>query len=79
VLASLLLLLSPRVLEAGVRGLLLDAGLVGGLALIAFGAADAILPAEPAAVVGALAFGAMLVAARGLGLRQAWGYLRTLE
>jgi hypothetical protein len=79
VLASLLLLLSPRVLEAGVRGLLLDAGLVGGLALVAFGAADAILPAEPAAVVGALAFGAMLVAARGLGLRQAWGYLRTLE
>jgi hypothetical protein len=79
VLASLLLLLSPRVLEAGVRGLLLGAGVIGGLALIAFGTADAVLPAEPAAVVGALAFCAMLVAARDLGLRQAWGYLRTLE
>ena len=79
VLASLLLFLSPRVLEAGVRGLLLGAGVIGGLALVAFGAADAVLPAEPAAVVGALAFCAMLIAARGLGLRQAWGYLRTLE
>lgn len=79
VLASLLLLLSPRVLEAGVRGLLLGAALIGGLALVAFGAAGAVLPAEPAAVVGALVFCAMLVAARGLGLREAWGYLRTLD
>ena len=34
---------------------------------------------DTAAVVGALAFCGMLVAARGLGLRQAWGYLRTLD
>ena len=79
VLLALLLLLSPEVLEAGVRGLLLGAAVIGGLALIAFGVADAVLPAEPAAAVGALAFCAMLVAARGLGLRQAWGYLRTLD
>ena len=79
VLAALLLLLSPRVLEAGVRGLLVGAGVMGGLALIAFGTADAVLPAEAAAVVGALGFCAMLLAARNLGLRQAWGYLRTLD
>jgi hypothetical protein len=79
VLAALLLLLSPRVLETGVRGLLLGAAVTGGLALVAFGLADAVLPAEPAAVVGALAFCAMLLAARDLGLRQAWGYLRTLD
>ena len=79
VLAALLLLLSLRVLEAGVRGLLVGAGVIGGLALVAFGTADAVLPAEPAAVVGALAFCAMLLAARDLGLRQAWGYLRTLD
>ncbi len=79
VLVALLLLLSPEVLEAGVRGLLLGAAVIGGLALIAFGVADAVLPAEPAAAVGALAFCALLVAARGLGLQQAWGYLRTLD
>ena len=79
VLVSLLLILSPQVLQQGVRGLLIGAGVIGGLALLAFGAADVVLPAEPAAVVGAVAFCAMLVAARGLGLRQAWGYLRTLD
>ena len=79
VLVSLLLLLSPQVLQAGARGLVLGAAVIGGLALVAFGAADAVLPAEPAAVVGAVAFCAMLVAARGLGLRQAWVYLRTLD
>ena len=79
VLVALLLLLSPQVLEAGVRGLLLGAAVIGGLALVAFGAAGAVLPAEPAAAVGAVVFCAMLVAARGLGLRQAWVYLRTLD
>jgi len=79
VLAALLLLLSPQVLEAGVRGLLRGAAVIGGLALLAFGVANAILPEEPAAIVGAVAFCGMLLVARDLGLRQAWGYLRTLE
>jgi hypothetical protein len=79
VLAALLLLLSPQVLEAGVRGLLRGAAVIGGLALLAFGVANAILPEEPAAVVGAVAFCGMLLVSRDLGLRQAWGYLRTLE
>ena len=79
VLVLLLLLLSPQVLQSGVRGLVFGAGVIGGIALVSFGAAGAVLPAEPAAVVGALAFCAMLLAVRDLGLRQAWGYLRTLE
>ena len=79
VLVLLLLLLSPQVLQSGARGLLVGAAVIGGLALLTFGTAGAVLPAEPAAVVGVLAFCALLVAARDLGLRQAWVYLRTLE
>lgn len=79
VLFALLLLLSPRVLAEGSRGLALGALLTGGLALAAFGAAAALLSAAAAAVFGALVFVAMLVAVRRLGLQQAWGYLRTLD
>lgn len=79
VLACLLALLSIEVLSQGARGLCLGAAMIGGLALLAFGVAAAALPAEPAAVVGALLFCSMLVAVRGLGLRQAWVYLRTLD
>jgi len=79
VLVALLLLLSPQVLAAGSRGLALGAFVTGGLALAAFGVAAAVLPAAAAAALGAVLFAALLVAARGLGLQQAWGYLRTLE
>jgi hypothetical protein len=79
VLVALLLLLSPEVLLVGARGLLLGAAVIGGLAVVSFGTAGVLLPEEPAAAVGVVVFCAMLVAARGLGLRQAWGYLRTLD
>lgn len=79
VLIALLLLLSPQVLAAGSRGLVLGALGTGGLALAAFGAAAAVLPAVAAAALGAMLFAAFLLAARRLGLQQAWGYLRTLE
>lgn len=79
VLVALLLLLSPQVLAAGSRGLALGASLTGGLALAAFGVAAAVLPAAAAAVLGAMLFAGLLLAARSLGLQQAWGYLRTLE
>ena len=69
----------PRCCGRGCAGSSLGAAMIGGLALVAFGVAGAVLPAEPAAVVGAVAFCAMLAAVRGLGLRQAWGYLRTLD
>ena len=79
VLVVLLLLLSPEVLSEGARGLLLGAAITGGLALAAFGAASAVLPDSAAAALGAVIFAGLLLAARGLGLQQAWGYLRTLE
>jgi peptidoglycan biosynthesis protein MviN/MurJ (putative lipid II flippase) len=79
VLAVLLLLLSPEVLVDASRGLALGVIVVGALALAAFGAAAALLPSVPAAAVGVAVFGALLAAARSLGLRQAWGYLRTLQ
>jgi O-antigen/teichoic acid export membrane protein len=79
VLVVLLLLLSPQVLSEGARGLLLGAAITGGLALAAFGVASALLPEATAAAVGAVVFAALLLATRGLGLQQAWGYLRTLE
>ena len=79
VLVTLLLLLSAEVLSAGVRGLLLGVTVIGGIAVVAFGSAGAVLPAEPAAAVGVVVFCAILAALRGLGLQQAWAYLRTLE
>jgi O-antigen/teichoic acid export membrane protein len=78
-LVALLGLLSQQVLADASRGLVLGAFLTGGVALVAFGAAAAVLPAPPAALIGVAAFGALLLATRRLGLQQAWGYLRTLE
>lgn len=79
VLAALLRLLSGRVLAESGRGLVSGAALSGGLALVAFAAAAAVLPDAVAAAVGAGAFAALLLAVRGFGLQQAWGYLRTLD
>jgi hypothetical protein len=79
ILVALLSLLSPRVLAASGRALALGAAAVGGLALVAFGLPAAFLPDAVAVFAGVGIFGALLVAARDLGLRQAWGYLRTLD
>lgn len=79
VLLALLFLLSPQVLADGWRGLALGALLTGGLALAAFGVAALLLPPAGAAAVGAVGFAGLLVAARPLGLQQAWGYVRTLD
>jgi O-antigen/teichoic acid export membrane protein len=79
VLVALLLLLSPRVLAASGRGLAFGAAAVGAIALVAFGLPAALLPDAVAAFAGVGIFGALLVAVRDLGLRQAWGYLRTLD
>ncbi len=78
-LAALLLLLSPEVLSAGARGLVLGAVVTGGTALVAFGGASALLADAPAAGLGLVLFAGLLLATRRLGLQQAWGYLRTLE
>ena len=79
VLVAILALLSLQVLADTARGLAFGALLTGAVALVAFGAPAAVLPAPPAAVLGVATFGALLLAARGLGLRQAWGYLRALQ
>src|SRR5918994_1987178 len=52
---------------------------IGALALRAFGAPAWLLPDSAAALIGIAAFGALLVGLRDRGLRQAWGYLRTLD
>ena len=79
VLVVLLSLLSGRVLVTSARGLAGGAALVGALALAAFAASAAVLPDAAAAAAGAAVFGVLLLAARGFGLQQAWGYLRTLD
>jgi hypothetical protein len=79
VLAALLALLSPHVLAESGRRLAVGAAAVGGLALLAFAAPSWLLPDAAAAVLGVAVFGALLVAVRDRGLRQAWGYLRTLD
>ena len=78
VLVALLALLSPRVLEESGGALALGAVLVGGVALFAFGLPAVVLPNAVAALVGVGLF-VVLLAVRDLGLRQAWGYLRTLD
>ena len=79
VLVALLALLSPRVLAESGRGLALGAAAIGVLALLAFGVPAWLLPDGVAAVLGVAVFGGLLVALRERGLRQAWGYLRTLD
>jgi O-antigen/teichoic acid export membrane protein len=79
VLAVLLALLSARVLAESGRRLALGAAAIGALALLAFGALGWLLPDAAAAVLGIVAFGTLLVRLRNRGLRQAWGYLRTLD
>ena len=79
VLAVLLGLLSAQVLAESGRRLALGAAAVGGLALVAFAAPSWLLPDAAAAVFGVAIFGALLVALRDRGLRQAWSYLRTLD
>lgn len=79
VLVALLLLLSPQVLAEGARGLAHGALVTGGLALAAFASAAVLVGGVPAAALGAAVFVALLVSSRRYGLRQAWGYLRTLD
>jgi peptidoglycan biosynthesis protein MviN/MurJ (putative lipid II flippase) len=79
VLTALLALLSPHVLAESGRRLALGAAAIGALAVLAFGAPAWLLPDTAAALIGVAAFGALLVGLRDRGLRQAWGYLRTLD
>lgn len=79
ILVAVLALLSARVLAGASRGLALAALATGGLAVLAFGAAEIVAGAIVAALLGLALFGALLVATRSFGLRQAWAYLRALQ
>nr|MBA3788049.1 hypothetical protein [Actinomycetota bacterium] len=61
------------------HGLGLAAFLTGGLAVLAFGAAEVVAGAVVAAILGLALFVVLLVATRSFGLREAWAYLRALD
>jgi hypothetical protein len=73
------LLWSLGSLVQALRGLLVAAAVCGGLAAAAFGVPRAVLDAVPAAAIGLVAYAAVLVCWRPLGLRTAWTYARTLR
>ena len=79
ILIALLALLSARVLAGASHGLGLAAFLTGGLAVLAFGAAEVVAGAVVAAILGLALFVVLLVATRSVGLRAAWAYLRALD
>jgi hypothetical protein len=61
------------------RGLAVAAALCGGLALVVFVVPRALVGPVPAAVLGATAYAAVLIAAPPRGLRDAWAYIRHLH
>jgi hypothetical protein len=61
------------------RGLILAAALCGGLALVVFVVPRAIVGPLPAALLGAAAYAAVLIATPPRGLRDAWAYIRHLH
>jgi hypothetical protein len=79
VLVVLLLFLGGNVLAASGRALAVGALALGALALVAFGLPAVLLPDAVAAFAGIGLFAALVIAGSNLGLRQAWGYLRTLD
>jgi hypothetical protein len=61
------------------RGLALAAALCGGLAVVVFVLPRAVVGPVPAAVLGAAAYAAVLIAIPPPGLREAWAYVRRLH
>jgi hypothetical protein len=70
---------SPRTLEIALAGLARLALAVGAAAALAFGTLALALSPVPAAIVGALVYGLVIVALRSLGLSDAWTYVRGLH
>jgi hypothetical protein len=76
---GLLWMLSPQTLEIAALGLARLALAVGAATALAFGALSLALSPIPAAVAGLLAYAAIVVALRSLGLSEAWAYVRGLH
>jgi hypothetical protein len=66
-------------LARAVRGLVLAAGVVGGVTLAAFVPPSLVLGSLAAAAVGLVLYAALLGALRPRGLTSSWGYLRALR
>jgi hypothetical protein len=64
---------------ASLRGILVAAATCGALAVAAFALPRLVVGPLPAAVVGLIAYFAVLGLWRPRGLRHAWAYMRTLE
>jgi hypothetical protein len=63
----------------GVRGVALAAVTVAAFTAVAFAPAGLILDSLAAAIVGLVAYGAVVALARPQGLRASWAYLRALQ
>ena len=71
--------IAPRSLAIAVVGLGRLALAVGGTAALAFGGLALALSPWPAAVLGVVVYGLVIVALRSLGLSEAWAYVRGLH
>ena len=71
--------LAPRTLVLAATGLARLALIVGAATAFAFGGAALLLDAVPAAALGLVVYALILIAARQLGLSDAWHYVRALH
>ena len=79
IVLGLMAALSQRTLKLAFVGLLRLSVLVGAATALAFGGASLLLDAVPAAAAGLGLYALILLAARELGLAQAWHHVRALR
>jgi peptidoglycan biosynthesis protein MviN/MurJ (putative lipid II flippase) len=76
---GLMAALAPRTLQLSAVGLGRLALIVAAATALAFGGASLVFGAVPAAVLGLVVYGLLLVAVRQFGLADAWQYVRALH
>jgi O-antigen/teichoic acid export membrane protein len=76
---GLMAALAPQMLRLTLAGLGRLALVVAAATALAFGGASLVLGAVPAAAIGLVVYGALLLAVRELGLADAWHYVRALH
>ena len=79
IVLGLMAALSRRTLTLALAGLLRLSALVGAATALAFGGASLLLDAIPAAAAGLALYALILLAARELGLADAWHHVRALR
>jgi O-antigen/teichoic acid export membrane protein len=79
IVLGLMAALSPRTLTLAFAGLVRLSALVGAATALAFGGASLLLGAAPAAAAGLGLYALILLAARELGLAEAWHHVRALR